>query len=212
MNKFATFLGDYPTKKYKKGSLILQQGDVPTAVHVIKSGFVKVYNITAKGEERPVLFDLTYEAFPIGWIFDKIDRTYFYYEAFTNVELFLIPKEDYLKYLKGQPDEMWRALDYYVERHVNYQLRMHALEQSRASDKILYTLEFLGRRFGQPSTKGKIVINLPLTQQDFANFVGLTRETTSLGLNKLQRDGVVSYDKQCYEVDTTKLQEMLDDR
>ncbi len=210
MSQFADFLQAYPVKKYTKGSVILHQGDIPSAVHVIKSGFVKVYNITAKGEERPLLFDITYEAFPIGWIFDKINRAYFYYEAFSDVELYLVPKEEYVDYLKTQPEAMWRALDYYVERHIGYQLRMHALEQSKAREKILYTFEFLVRRFGQKGPSNKVAIDLPITQQDFANFVGLTRETTSLELNKLQREGVITYHKQSYQVDVGQLQRLLD--
>lgn len=211
MNRLPNFLKSYPIKKYEKGAVILQQGIVPTSVYVVKSGFVKVYNITAQGEERPVLFDVTYEAFPIGWIFDKINQTYFYYEAFTDVELYLVPKEDYIGFLKSQPEQMWRALDYYVERHVNYQLRMHALEQSKAREKILYTLEFLARRFGIHTSEGRHKITLPLTQQDFANFIGLSRETTSIELSKLQRENVISYDKQSYSIDPLLLRNLLEE-
>lgn len=209
MSKFTEFLKEYPTKKFKRGSVILHQGDIPTAVHVIKTGFVKVYNITAAGDERQVLFDITYEVFPIGWIFNKIRHMYFYYEAFSDVELYLVPKDDYVDFLRTQPDQMWRALDYYVDRHIGYQLRMHALEQSKAREKILYTFEFLVRRFGKPSTGANIELDIPLTQQDFANFVGLTRETISLELNKLQREKVITYDKQTYVVDEKRLQKLL---
>ncbi len=212
MDKFDAFLANYPSKKFPRGSTIIEQGDRPEHAYVVRSGFVKVFNITAAGEERPVLFDLTYEVFPIGWVFGKIDHSYFFYEAFTDTELYMVPREDYIAYLKQNPDMMYKALDYYVERHISHQLRMHALEQSRACDKVLYTLEFLCRRFGIAGDNDTIELKLPLTQQDFANFIGLTRETTAIELKNLQRQGVVTYKAQAFTVNGKKLTALLEER
>jgi len=39
---------------------------------------------------------------------------------------------------------------------------------------------------------GKLVVNFPATHRVIANLVGLTRETTSVQMSKLQKQGVVS--------------------
>lgn len=59
--------------------------------------------------------------------------------------------------------------------------------------------------------KHTVKILLPLTQQDLANFMGLTRETTSIELKKLQDQKILSYRQQKYTVHTNRLNELLDE-
>jgi CRP-like cAMP-binding protein len=56
-----------------------------------------------------------------------------------------------------------------------------------------------------------VEIPLPLTQQDIANCVGMTRETTTTELRKLIARKVISHRGQSYVVDTDKLNHLLDD-
>jgi CRP-like cAMP-binding protein len=56
-----------------------------------------------------------------------------------------------------------------------------------------------------------VEIPLPITQQDVANFTGLTRETVSVELKKLATEKVVFSRNRNYVVLTDKLNELLDD-
>jgi CRP-like cAMP-binding protein len=55
-------------------------------------------------------------------------------------------------------------------------------------------------------------MTLPLTQQDLANFLGLTRETTGVQLKALEQDGVLRYKRQRYMVNTSRLSAMVQQR
>jgi DNA-binding transcriptional regulator LsrR (DeoR family) len=55
------------------------------------------------------------------------------------------------------------------------------------------------------------MIQVPLTQQDLADFTGLTRETTNLELSKLKKGKVVVSDQKYYLVDVKKLSAKIDD-
>ena len=56
---------------------------------------------------------------------------------------------------------------------------------------------------------GKLVVNFPATHRVIANIVGLTRETTSVQMSKLQKIGVISTKRAHFVVNNlVKLKEM----
>jgi CRP-like cAMP-binding protein len=71
-------------------------------------------------------------------------------------------------------------------------------------------LNILAKRFGKENEGGdKSEIIVPLTQQDIANLLGLTRETVATELKKLKDKGYVYYDKWQFVVHTDKLSELM---
>ncbi|CAN5644693.1 N/A [soil metagenome] len=211
MVEFIRFCKQFPVKRFERGELILVQGEIPTCTYVIKKGVVKEYNLTSQGEEKPISFDVENEVFPMAWSFEKAHYAQYYYEAFSNCEVYCVPRAEYKRFLKSNPDSLYQALNSLVDWFVNYQMRINALEQSKANMKIVNTLHFLCLRYGINIKNNMVEIQLPLTQQDLANFMGLTRETTGIELKKLQRKGVLTYKKQSYIVRTDKLEELLDE-
>jgi CRP/FNR family transcriptional regulator len=211
VNKAKDFYDKYPVKRFQKGEIVLVQGEVPKSAYIIKKGVVKSYNLTAQGEEKPIGFDSAGDLFPVAWTFGKARFAQFYHEAFTDCEVFCIPSGEYIDFLKRDPEQLFESFNVFISRYINHQMRINALEQSKAASKVLYTIHFLCLRFGHEVKQDVVRIDLPLTQQDLANFMGLTRETTGIELKKLQRKGVLSYRKQNYVVKTDKLDELLDE-
>jgi CRP-like cAMP-binding protein len=211
VDKLNKFYKQFHVKKFAKGEIILVQGEVPPASYVIKKGIIKTYNLTAQGEEKPISFDIQNEMFPVGWVFRHLRFAQYYYEAFTDCEVYVIPRDEYINFLKSNPDSMFEQYSGFISRHLNHQMRINALEQSKAASKVVNTIHFLALRFGRDIKKDLVKIQLPFTQQDLANFMGLTRETTGIELKKLQRKGVLTYKRQFYIVHTDKLGELLDD-
>ena len=208
---YAAFFKQFRVAKFKKNEVILHQDDEPQTAYVIKEGVVKMYNITSEGDEKPISFDVSGDLFPAEWVFSRAERTLFYYEAFTDCSLYVVPKDVYQQFLHNNPIIMRKAFDLFVSRMVGYTLRVNALAQSRAADKLLHTIHYLCLRFGKEIKKDFVRIRLPLTQQELANFMGLTRETTTVELSKLKQLGVISYCHQTYSVRTNKLNELLDE-
>jgi CRP-like cAMP-binding protein len=93
-------------------------------------------------------------------------------------------------------------------------MRLNALQHSRASDKLIYTLHYLAVSHGRPTSDPQVIeILLALTHQDFANLTGLTRETTATELNKLKTRKVISYGKRVpYTVNLKQLNALLNDQ
>lgn len=106
---------------------------------------------------------------------------------------------------------MLQVLDRQVESSTHTQLRLNALEHSKAFDKVISMLHYFALRFGHDIMHDAVKIVLPLTQQDVANFTGLTRETVSSEFKKLTQQRVLGHYHQSYVIYTDALDELLDD-
>lgn len=211
MKAYRDFVEQYPVKTFRKGQTILEQGEVPTCGYIVKAGFVKTFDISPAGESLPLSFDHQYEILPMAWVFSHIDSAPYFYEAFTDCELWCVPRQDFIAFLKQNANSQFLIFDFFVKRYLmTHQMKMLSLEQAKATDKILYLLKFLTMRFGGDKTEGVVDIALPLTQQDIASSAGLTRETASIELKRLEKLGIISYNRQDYSVDLAKLDDALE--
>ena len=181
--QFEEFLSKYPTRTFKKGEIIIFQGEAPRSAYVVKSGTVKAYNLSVNGDEKPVAFYNDYSTFPGSWVYSKMPSAIYYYEAFTpEVSLYVVNREDYVAFVRSDPEILYNELQRYVTDQLGKSMRLNALQHSRASDKLIYTLHYLALSHGRPVGPQRIEITLDLTHQDFANLTGLTRETAATEL------------------------------
>jgi CRP/FNR family transcriptional regulator len=206
-----TYLQEQKTKLFKKGDVILQQDVEPSWVYIVKQGIIKTYNITAKGEEKPIGFNVTNDLFPLGWALEKTSRSQYYYEALGDCCVYLIPKAGLLEFLRSNNDAMFQILNRCAWETLINQMHINALEQSKAYEKVTHTIHYLSLCFGNDLQKDMVEIPLPITQQDVANFTGLTRETVGVELKKLASEGVILSRNRNYVVLTNRLNELLDD-
>jgi CRP/FNR family cyclic AMP-dependent transcriptional regulator len=212
--RIADFLKKYPTKSFRKGEIIIFQGEAPRSAYVVKAGIVKAYNLSVNGDEKPVEFYSENAPFPGSWIYGKVPSAIYYYEAFTNdVVLSVIPREEYTDFIRSDKTLLSDELERYVTSQLGNSMRLNALQHSRASDKLIYTLHYLALSHGKNVGQQLVEITLDLTHQDFANLTGLTRETAATELNKLKHQGVISYSKSMpYRLDVGKLINLLNDQ
>lgn len=213
-NYLRTYLERHPTRTFKKGEIIVFQGEAPRSAFVVKEGTVKAYNLSVNGDEKPVAFYSAGSIFPGPWVYGKMPNAIYYYEAFTpEVTLYTVNREELVSFIKRRPELLYRELEQYLTDELGKSMRLNALQHSRASDKLLYTLHYLALSHGQELAPGKIEITLDLTHQDFANLTGLTRETAATELNKLKHRGVIDYGKNIpYQLDLRKLMQVLNDQ
>ncbi|MEI9913853.1 MAG: Crp/Fnr family transcriptional regulator [Candidatus Saccharibacteria bacterium] len=192
--KLGDFLKSYTLRTYKKGDVIIFQAEAPRYAYVIDSGIIKAYNLTINGDEKPVAFYKAGDFFPGAWVFSEIASATFFYEAFTaTVNVYCVERDDFIKYLKSDSDLMFKYLVHQSSDELSQSMHINALQQSRASDKLLYILHFLALSTGATPSGQELELKINLTHQDLANLTGLTRETAAVELNKLKKQGLVSY-------------------
>jgi CRP/FNR family cyclic AMP-dependent transcriptional regulator len=198
------FCEKYPLRHFKKDRPLFYQGEVPQTAFYIKSGVIKVYNITTGGEEKIVSYESDGSLVPSGWLFSKSPAALFYYDAFTDSQMYSIPKRDMISFINTNQDATTSLLDHYASMYTAAIMHLHALEQSRARDKLLHIFQYLALRFGKAVDKNTFRVELRLTHQDIANLIGITRETVTAEISKLSKSGVIKSENLHYIVDTNK--------
>jgi CRP-like cAMP-binding protein len=215
VNYLRTFLERHHTRTFKKGEIIIFQGEAPRYAYVVKEGTVKAYNLSVDGDEKPVAFYSADTVFPAPWVYGKMPNAIYYYEAFTpTVEVYSIERAEFVEFIKNRPELLYQELERALSDQLGGSMRLNALQHSKASDKLIYTLHYLALTHGKPGrNQKKVEITLDLKHQDFANLTGLTRETAATELNKLKRQGIIDYGKgKPYCLDIKQLVQALNDQ
>jgi CRP/FNR family transcriptional regulator len=203
------YYSKYPVRLIKKGRPLFYQGEVPRTAYFVKSGVVKFYNITSGGEEKIVGYEGTDGLMPNEWIFGKSPVALYYYDTFTDCEVYSIPRSELIEIINSDKNVAVSLLNRYISMYIGSTMHLHALEQLKAREKLLHILQYLVLRFGKEVTKHRFQIALRLTHQDIANLVGLTRETVSTEISKLRKDGILEIKDLHYIVDTDKALRIL---
>lgn len=177
---------------YSKGEVILRTDRTPPAVFMVKEGYVKVYSITEAGEENLHIIYGPDTIFPLIWAFTGRLRQVFY-EAMGDVTLYRIGKDDFLLFLEGNPTAMKSILHRLIEMFNVYADRIDNLEYTKASTRVARRLFLLTQRFGKVLPNKQIYIEAPVRHHDLANSLNLSRETVSREMEKLEKNGLVTY-------------------
>lgn len=193
----------------KKGSNILFQGEIPRKAYIVREGVVRAYTITSSGEERIVAFYSKGDILPLSWLFGETSNSLFYYDAVSDVRLLTVAKDDFLNVVMNDTAILGSMMTFLSNQYTALLLRITGLEQSRAVEKIGFTLYYLLFRYGIEKSPGIHAVNIKLSQLMIANLVGLTRESTTKNLKLLKDKGVIDYDHSTYTINKAKLENFL---
>lgn len=189
----------------------MSEGDIPSRSMVIKKGIISAYILTSDGEIKPVGLHLPGDVFPIPWTFGRARNAQYFYEAFNDTKIYLVPREEYIDFVLTNHDVLVLRFRRMVDKYISSMMRIGVLEYSKAGQKLLHFLHYLCIYYGRELKNHTIEIQLPLTQQELANFLGLTRETTGIELKKLERSGIIKRRNGKYIIRTDKLNYQLDE-
>lgn len=205
-----TLTKDALTRTYPAGATVLYQGEVPRSVQVLRRGVVRVFSISNQGDEQIVTYHTAGEFFPTSWLFGQAPGSLFFYEAVVESQVSSVPRDVFMKLVYGSPDITRGLVNYFATSYASSLIRVAALEQSKARQKLLYTLYYLCLRYGRPGTpSSKVRISLALTHQHLAGLVGLTRETTAMEMNRLRKEKILNYNNQTYDINMERLLDMI---
>lgn len=194
-------------RAYKKGANIFFQGEAPRRGVMVSDGIVRSYTITTSGEERTIAFFTKGDILPLSWLMETTTVSLFYYEAVADVRTLQFSREDFKAQVLDDPQAMRSLFTTLSSDHTAAMLRINGLAQSRAEEKVAFTLYYLLFRYGTQK-KGDTLhtIDITLRHSTIAGLVGLTRESTSRILSSLQKDGVIDYEKGTYRVHKERLE------
>lgn len=195
--QIASFFLGYPKLELKKGSVIIKPQEPLLNIYNIVSGYVKSYSINEDGIELTINIFKPYSFFPITETLAGMTNNYFF-EAVTDVVLQKAPTRDVHEFVKSHPDILFDLVKRVSSGLEGFMIRTQYLIRSNAPQKVSSSLVLLARRFGENLADQKVKILIPQTHTDIANLSGVSRETASIELKKLQDAGIIAYEKQTF--------------
>lgn len=183
-----SFFSSYNLRQYKKGQVLLLDGEGPERMFYITSGRVKVYDISYRGDEIILGVFGPGTFFPVALVVNKTSSRYIY-EAETDIEVRQTPADDAVQFLKDNPEVVFFTLGQVYARMDDVLGRMSHLMASSAKRRLIYELLLECRHFGQSEKGG--VHTLTVSEKDIGCRAGLSRETVSREINKLKREKLV---------------------
>jgi len=193
---------------YQKGDAVIYSTDEPTGIYFINNGYIKMNTLSINGNELILNILKPGSFFPTFWAIGDKPNNYSFV-AMSKVSLYKSPKEDFLIFLKENPEVLFdltkRVLFGVDELIVNI---THSLAGS-SEDRVASALSIISKRFGEKMNNGKILIKLNLTHQDIADMAGITRETASLAIGKLTKNKILKQQGRKFVIfNLKKLQDM----
>ena len=210
MEQLIQALAPYITyRSVKKGSMLLYQSEIPREAYIVRKGFVRAFTIVSSGDERTIALYTKGDIFPIPWLYGETRNTLFYYEAGSDVELACVSKKDFMAVVTPSSELTAVIFNLLIKSNTALLMRVTALEQSNAADKIVLILYYLLIRHGAERKPGQYTIDIKMTQSMIASLVGLTRESTAIHIAELKKLGVISYSNFIYVVNKSKLEKLI---
>lgn len=194
---------------FSRDETIISGDDEPEGVHLIKKGFVKAYSVSHAGHGNLLIIHEAGEFIPMPWALDGEHTTGLIYEAMTDVTI-LRASKDKLRSAIGHNTWLSQEILRQVVNIITvYTQRIQTLEFRSARGRTIAELLYLAERFGEKNGK-EVLINAPITHQDLADSINMTRETASRSLELLFREGLVGQKDHFFIIlDLPKLQSAL---
>lgn len=173
-------------RRYGRGDVIYAPADAGLAVLVLARGRVKIHDLTPAGRETILAFIEEGELFGEVAVLDGRPRREFA-AAVEPSEVLAIPREDFVALLEARADltlSVTRLVGLRRER-IEARLRNTLFLSSRG--RLAHLLLELIESHGDGHA-----IRFPLSHQDLAGLIGVTRETVTLALGRLQADGLIA--------------------
>lgn len=194
---------------YNKNAIIIQSESPTSDIYYLEKGHVRVYALTPNGTQKIYVFYKSGEMFPVIWAFNHIKK-HLFYEAMEDVVIRKVPTVTFMEFIKDKPEVLLMLMHYIVDINSVYVDRIDNLEYSSAYSRLISRLLFMANRFGAQKDYG-IILDIPVTHQDIASTITMTRETTSRELEKLEKKGLIVKKGHFYVIpDRRKLEEELE--
>lgn len=196
-------------RDYRKGEMVFLEGEKSNSLYIINEGQIKLFKYTKEGKEQ-ILHILSEGEFFGELSLLKEEEVAFNAEAITPLKICTLTKERLNNILLKQPEISLKILERVGERLSKVEKLVQNLATIDVEARMAALLMEFKDQYGVQTYKG-IEIKLPLTREDMANYIGVTRETISRKLTKLQQEGLIQLigNKKIVILDEERLKDYL---
>ncbi|GAE86748.1 Crp/Fnr family transcriptional regulator [Acetivibrio straminisolvens] len=176
-------------KQYSRGEMIILEGSPLNSLIIINSGKVKAFRDTFEGKEQ-ILY-----IFSQGDFFGEKNllinqNAQYSVEALEETHACTIKKDDFKKLLREYSEIGLKIIEELCNRLERLENAVESMGTKNAEERVNAVLIEFAKKYGKESQNG-IIVELPLSREGIANYIGVARETVSRKMNLLQEEGII---------------------
>jgi CRP/FNR family transcriptional regulator len=111
-------------------------------------------------------------------------------EALEETHVCMISRGDFQKLLREFPDISSKIISELCTRLTGLENMIQSMGIKNIDDRVSAVLLEFTKKYGKVHPKG-ILIELPLSREGIANYIGVARETISRKMSQLQENGII---------------------
>lgn len=181
-------------RSYPKKSIVFTEGSKKEAVFFIQNGLVKTVKTDENGKEHIVSFLKEGDMFPHVGFFNSNPYPA-NAEAIIDTRLLAIPIHSFELLIMNTPTIAIKVMRVLGSKISDLQEKLQNMTGQDVQDRGLSFLLKLAENYGIKNDDGQVHINLPMTNQEFANAIGSTRETVNRFINQLRKEHLIEMNK-----------------
>jgi CRP/FNR family nitrogen fixation transcriptional regulator len=169
--------------RFERNSEIFGEGEPCEYLYKVVTGAVRICKVTSDGRRLISAFHLPGEVFGL----EASDIHAFSAEAIRDSQVRVIQYKAFLKHAEPDAKMMQQLWAQTLRQLQRAQSHMVVLGRKNAQERVA---SFLLEMASRLSASG--AVELPMSRQDIADYLGLTIETVSRTLTQLARDGLIA--------------------
>lgn len=188
---------------YAKSELIFTAGTESEYVYILKSGQIKIYELSPQGKEMILWFCFPGEVFGLSEITRGAKRSV-YAHACTPSDIYVIKRTEFNEFLISHPPASMAIIDLLSCRLRGLSGMLSNLTSDDVASRVIKLLTRMSILYGVEK-QDILYLNIHLTHQDIADMIGASRQTVSSTINQLKRDGLISIDNHSIHINKSNL-------
>jgi CRP/FNR family transcriptional regulator, cyclic AMP receptor protein len=172
---------------------VFHKGDAGSQLYVVIDGRLKALTTSPEGDE--VVFNVMGpgEVFGEVALLSESPRSATV-RAIERCELLVLDRRDFLAFLKRNPDIALRMLTLLVERLVRASELVEDVQFLNLPVRLAKKLTLLSERYGRDAGGGAVKIDLKLSQEEWGDLIGTTRESVNKQMRAWGDEGLIRVD------------------
>jgi CRP/FNR family cyclic AMP-dependent transcriptional regulator len=172
---------------------VFHKGDAGSQLYVVIDGRLKALTTSPEGDD--VVFNVMGpgEVFGEMALLSESPRSATV-RAIERCDLLVLDRRDFLAFLNRHPDVAVRMLTLLVERLVRVSELVEDIQFLKLPVRLAKKFVLFAGRYGRPSPNGAVKIDLKLSQEEWGDMVGTTRESVNKQMREWGDEGLIEID------------------
>lgn len=179
---------------FRKGDIILYAGSMTSHIIYLKSGLVKEYMKVADGKDQILQIVKKYTYLGLPSLFgDRINN--YSYAALEDIKVCYIDINVFNRLIRQNGNFAYEILVSVSRDHLNSFNRFMNRAQKKTFGRVADALLYFGKIIYESSE-----FEIPFTRKEFADLIGISRESATRVLSGFQNDGILEMDNRSFRI------------